>query len=103
VRYEDLLQQPDRVFAAVVRFCGLPFDEDRVHRAVTFSRFDELRRQEQAHGFRERRERASAPFFRRGRAGSGREELPDELAQRLVHAHRDTLRRLNYLQDDAAR
>lgn len=99
VRYEDLLQQPAVVFAGIVRFCGLVLDEERVRRAVRFSSFDELRRQEQTHGFRERQERASAPFFRRGRAGAGQTELPGELTQRLVRAHGDTLRQLNYLDD----
>jgi aryl sulfotransferase len=99
VRYEDLLQQPARVFTGVVRFCGLSVDEERVRRAVMFSSFEELRRQEQAHGFRERLEGATAPFFRCGQAGQGKENLPAGLARRLVEALGETMRRLRYLDD----
>jgi aryl sulfotransferase len=96
LRYEDMLRRPVEEFARVVRFCGLPFEEDRVRRAVLFSGFEELRRQEQAGGFRETPECASAPFFRRGQAGSGARELPADLADRLVETHGETLRRFGY-------
>jgi hypothetical protein len=97
VRYERLLDDPMEVFAGVVRFCGLPFDEDRLRRAVRFSSFSELRRQECAHGFRERPEYSSASFFRRGEAGRGARDLPRQLSQRLIEAHGAMLRRFDYL------
>jgi hypothetical protein len=96
VRYEDLLRNPAEVFAGVVRFCGLPYDEERVREAVAFSSFAELQRQERDHGFRERPEQSNAPFFRRGEAGRWAEELAPELARRLRDAHGGTLRRLGY-------
>jgi len=96
VRYEDLLRSPVEVFGGIVEFCGLPFDRERVLRAVAFSRFDELRRQEQANGFSERHERSSAPFFRLGRAGDGAEKLGAEMVQKLFDEHGAILRRLKY-------
>jgi aryl sulfotransferase len=99
VRYEDLRRQPEAVFADVLRFCGQPVDEERIRQAVAFSDFDELQRQEKAEGFRERSQRASAPFFRRGEVGSWRQELSPDLAQRLIAAHAPTMRRLKYLDD----
>jgi hypothetical protein len=62
VRYEDLLKNPVEVFGGVVRFCGLSYDENRVCKAVAFSSFEELQRQERASGFRERPEHSSEPF-----------------------------------------
>jgi hypothetical protein len=97
VRYEDLLRSPVEVFGGIVGFCGLPFDRERARRAVAFSRFDELRRQEQTNGFSERHERSSAPFFRLGRAGDGAEKLGAEMVQRLFDEHGAILRRLKYL------
>jgi aryl sulfotransferase len=97
VRYEDLLRSPVEVFGGIAEFCGLPFDEERVRRAVASSRFDELQRQERTNGFSERLERSTTPFFRRGRTGDGAESLPAELVQRLLDKHRYVLLRLKYL------
>ncbi len=103
VRYEDLRRDPAGVFSAVVRFCGLPLDGSRLRKAVEFSDFSELQRQEQRHGFRERPLRSSATFFRKGQIGSWREELPAQLADRIIQAHGDAMRRFGYLDQDVAR
>ena len=100
VRYEDLHRDPEQVFGEVVRFCDLPYDEARVHKAVAFSDFSELQRQEQTQGFRERSVQATGPFFRRGQVGAWREELPVELAQRLIETHGETMRRFSYLSEN---
>jgi aryl sulfotransferase len=97
VRYEDLRHDPERVFGEVVRFCGLPDEGPRLRKAIAFSDFAELRRQEQENGFRERLRVAAGGFFRRGVAGGWREELPAGLALRLVEAHHETMRRFGYL------
>jgi hypothetical protein len=102
LRYEDLLRNPAEVFAGVVRFCGLPYDEERVHRAVAFSSFEELQRQEREHGFRERLEQSSSPFFRHGAAGRWTADLAPDLALRLRQAHGGMLRRLGYLNEEPA-
>ncbi|MBI2299903.1 MAG: sulfotransferase domain-containing protein [Armatimonadetes bacterium] len=101
VRYEDLRADPCGVFGGVVRFIGLAFDAERVRRAVAFSGFDELRRQEEAHGFRERPAGGTDRFFRRGEVGGWRDELPDEIAQRIVAAHAPMMRRFGYLEGGA--
>lgn len=100
VRYEDLKKNPEMVFGDVVKFCGLKWDAERVRRAVVFSDFSELRRQEKANNFRERSMKASSPFFRRGEAGAWREELPNHLVKRLIDAHGETMRRFGYLDEN---
>jgi hypothetical protein len=55
----------------VVRFCSLQWDAERVRRAVAFSGFSELQRQEKANEFRERSPKASGAFFRKGVSVSG--------------------------------
>jgi hypothetical protein len=98
VRYEDLKRDPDCFFGEVVRFCGLPWDEERVKRAVAFSDFSELRGQEQSNDFCERL--SQTPFFRKGQVGSWREELPAHLVQRLIDVHGETMRRFGYLDEN---
>jgi hypothetical protein len=100
VRYEDLKRDPVGLFGEVVRFCGLPYDEERVARAVEFSDFSELQRQERTHDFRERPAKAQGAFFRRGQVGAWREELPTDLAHRLIDVHGETMRRFGYLDEN---
>jgi hypothetical protein len=97
LRYEDLLADPADAFAAMLRFAGLPCDEGRLAAAVAATRFEALQQQERERGFRERRQAATAAFFRQGRAGGWREALTAEAAARLVQAHGAMLRRLGYL------
>ena len=99
VRYEDLRQDAERAFGAVVRFCGLPDDAARVRKAVEFSDLTELRRQERENGFRERSPSTHGGFFRRGEVGSWHDELPLTLARRLAEVHRETMSRLGYLDE----
>jgi aryl sulfotransferase len=96
VRYEDLDADPERCFRGVLRFCGLDDDPGQVGKAVRFSSFSELRRQEAVAGFRERSPAAPGGFFRRGEVGSWRDELSPELAKRLVTAHGQTMSRFGY-------
>jgi len=97
VRYEDLRRAPEPVFSSVVRFCGLSYDGDRVRKAVAFSDFRELQRQERETGFRERPPAASAPFFRQGNSGAWRDCLTSDLIARIVGAHGAMMRRFGYL------
>jgi hypothetical protein len=97
VRYEDLHRHPAATLKEVVRFCGMPADDRRLRKAISFSTFAELRRQERADGFAERLGVTRTRFFRRGEMDGWRDELPEGLARRLIDAHRVTMRRLGYL------
>lgn len=97
VRYEDLKRDTQGQFRAILRHCGLQVDEERLRRAVEFSDFRELQRQERQGGFRERPAASTAPFFRSGRSGSWRDELPSHLVQQIIATHGPTMRRCGYL------
>ncbi|HAZ63090.1 MAG TPA: sulfotransferase [Armatimonadetes bacterium] len=102
VRYEDLRADTAGEFGAALRFLGEePEPEpERVARAVAFSSFKELRRQEEEHGFHERLAQSSGPFFRQGRSGGWREELSAELVAKVVDACGPLMQRLGYLDED---
>ena len=99
VRYEDLRRDPVQTFGDVVRFCGLPLDEACARKAIAFSDFSELQRQERAKGFRERSVNAPGLFFRRGQVGAWREELSIGLARRLIETQGETMGRFGYPTD----
>lgn len=99
IRYEDMQTDPHEAFARLIRTLNLPLDEQNLSKAVAFSSFDSVREQETAQGFRERPLRADAPFFRQGRSGHWRNELPHELVDRLINAHGEIMRRFGYLDE----
>jgi len=100
VRYEDLRADTVGVFGQVLDFIGVAVEPERLSRAVEFSRLEELQRQEAIAGFQERSPTASAPFFRRGEIGSWRQELGEDLVGQLKGAHRDTMERFGYLEQE---
>jgi hypothetical protein len=100
MRYEDMKLAPLKAFGALIEFLGLPKEMDRLKRAVRFSDFDELKRQEQSTRFVESRPDGKTPFFRDGRSGQWREVLTEAQINRLVEAHRPTLIAMGYLTPD---
>ncbi len=96
LRYEDMKAKPLKAFQKVTRFLKLPAPADRIAKAVRFSSFDEVARQERAGGFRER-VRDDQVFFHSGRVGGWRQQLTADQVARLIEVHGDVLRELGYL------
>ena len=101
VRYEDMQADPFATFTRAAAFLDLPHDPDRVSKAIRFSSFDELSRQEADRGFRERPQNAER-FFRRGTSGGWRDTLTAAQAERIAAAHGEVMRRFGYLDDRGA-
>lgn len=96
VRYEDMASRPLKAFGGVVEFLRLPKHMERLKRAVRFSDFKELSRQEREAGFKER-SRTAESFFRQGRAGAWRDSLPEALVASIVAEHGEMMSRFGYL------
>ncbi len=99
LRYEDLKLNPGETFRAAVRFVDLPDDIARVKKAIDFSRFEELRKQEEKDGFGEKMPRAKS-FFRKGEIGSWREVLTREHVAKIIADHGEVMRRFGYLDEE---
>jgi hypothetical protein len=95
VRYEDMIRKPEKTFRAITAFLGLKPPRKRFLRAIERCRFQELRKQEEVYGFKERV--CGEWFFREGRAGQWREILTPPQVERIVAAHRSTMQRFGYL------
>lgn len=98
LRYEDMLSAPLETFAKAVRFIGLEHHEEQIAKAIRFSSFETLQRQEERDDFRERSAVAER-FFRKGQSGGWREELTDEQATRIMDDHGAVMRRFGYLDE----
>ena len=96
VRYEDMKLRPLETFTEAVHFLRFQYDRQNIQTAIELSSFDELKRQEQAHGFREKY-LGDRPFFHKGKIGSWRQVLTADQAKRIVCDHRDVMGRFGYL------
>lgn len=96
IRYEDMLADPLPTFTRAAEFLELPHDPDRVSKAIRFSRFSELARQEEEKGFRERPQHTER-FFREGKSGDWRDKLTPSQANRVIADHGEVMRRFGYL------
>ena len=96
IRYEDCITAPVKTFREAFVAGGLCPSEAEVADAVARASWDRLKEQEAQAGFRERSGR-DVSFFRRGKAGSWKEELSPELAQRVARDHGEVMARFGYL------
>ncbi|MEQ8717485.1 MAG: sulfotransferase domain-containing protein [Acidimicrobiales bacterium] len=95
VRYEDCVSDPVATFGSALAFLGHRGTTERLEAAVEATSFQRLRAIEDAVGFSERPP-ASDRFFRRGRPGAWRDELPGPLAASLRGDHGDVMDRFRY-------
>ena len=96
LRYEDLRSKPFKEFSRIVKFLKIPANPERIKKAIRFSNFDEVSRQEKQGGFRER-VRADQTFFREGKVGGWRRSLSEAHVARLIEVHGEVLRELRYI------
>jgi Sulfotransferase domain len=98
LRYEDMLDNPEETFGALSRFLNVNPSKDRLQKAIEFSSFDTLKKQEEAKGFKEKSFNNDR-FFRVGKAGQWKEVLTDAQIDRIVSCHRDVMEEFGYLPD----
>lgn len=96
LRYEEIQEDAQACLTRILSFLDLPICENRVERAVDFSSFQQLQRQERKNAFLEKNPAASS-FFRKGVSGNWREELPEDLVNRIRYCHGTVMRRFGYL------
>ena len=97
MRYEDMLAEPKKAFAALARHLLINFTPQQLKRAIERASFARLQSQEREKGFRERPPTADASFFREGRAGQWKEVLTPGQVDRIVRDHGEQMRRFGYL------
>jgi len=99
MRYEDMLEHPHETFGGLARHLLLPATKDQLQLAIDRSSFDELKKQEDEEGYREKPD--SAPrFFRSGKAGEWRHTLTPAQVTKIVHDHHVQMQRFGYLTDE---
>lgn len=96
LKYEDM---PGN-FGQAVRFIGEELDEDRLAEAIEAVSFENVRKQEDEHGFVERPPHMKN-FFRAGKS-TWREVLTKDQVARIEGDHGETMQRLGYALGESA-
>lgn len=96
VRFEDLLADAAGTFFQVLRLLGWSGPREKLIAAVNAARFNELWRQEEAHGFTEASKKTGR-FFSHGTAGHWRNILTPAQAEDIETDHGEVMRKLGYL------
>lgn len=96
LKYEDMLANPQRCFRKIETLLGFKKDIKRLQKAIRYSSFSQLRKQEQAKGFVEKHENAGQ-FFRQGKQNQWREELSESQIKQIISDHREQMTRFKYI------
>lgn len=96
VRYEDLLSNPVAEFTKAIRFAGLQFTVSEIEKAVKFSSFTEVKKQEEIEGFKERSPSAEN-FFRKGIRDDWKKELTSKEVEEVLQNHSEMMKKYGYL------
>ncbi|WP_135502005.1 sulfotransferase domain-containing protein [Roseovarius aestuariivivens] len=95
LRYEDMLDTPHESFSEALEFLGITPDPDRLDRAIRFSSFDELSKQEEKSGFTERSPH-SERFFASGKSGGWKKDLSRDLIDKVRRDHKRMMKKYGY-------
>ena len=96
VRYEDMVMKSKEIFGSIVNWLELPYDEERIDRALKNSNFKTLQEMEQRDGFRERLQNCKQ-FFWKGKIGNYREHLTLEQIELLTGRFERLMSQLGYI------
>ncbi len=97
VRYEDMVCEPFQTFGKIISKLGFPKDDSRLRKAIDFSSFDILKKQELEEGFKERLGLTKGNFFNKGNIGTWRTILTDKQTYKIIEKHKEMLYRFGYV------
>jgi hypothetical protein len=93
-RYEDMREKPERTFRQIIEQVGLPFDHERMQKALELTDLERLRSVEKEQGFKESSPHAKDQFFGEGR---GRHKLTIRQRKRIEKDMGRQMKALGYL------
>jgi hypothetical protein len=102
MRYEDMLADPHGIFGGLARHLLMTPTDAQLDLAIQRSSFEELKKQEEKEGYREKPDSAKR-FFRSGKAGEWEKRLTRRQIRTIVQAHHEQMARFGYLTEDLAK
>ncbi len=96
IRYEDMQVDTAAEFEKVLHFCGVSVDKERLRKAVGYSDFKQLKKQEEKDGFKERSPKSTS-FFYSGKVGNWKDKLTDQQVKQIISVNGSMMKKLGYL------
>jgi len=96
IKYEDLSNNPEKHFGQIISVLGFEFDSERLKRAIKFSSFNELSKQEKQLGFVEKPSTADENFFRNGETNNWKRHLNSSQRKHLEQMQGEMMQKLGY-------
>lgn len=94
VKYEEIKENPKEMWKFILESLGYEYDEAKADRAHEMTSFDNLKKQEEANGFREC---THGKFFNKGIVGGYKEELTLEQQAKIEDAFGEMMTQWGYL------
>ncbi len=98
IRYEDMINDTFQTFLEALKFIGVDKTDDEIMKAIKFSSFDELQKQEMQKGFKEKSP-GSAFFFRKGKCGTWKDELSANQVSKIISKHSIIMKKYGYIDE----
>ncbi len=95
IRYEDMHANTFNTFKKAVTFIGLQASDDEIKTAIEKSRFENLKKQEEERGFREKNIKSEC-FFRKGLTGDWKNALNSRQINDIIRNHKKIMKRFGY-------
>nr|WP_186457653.1 sulfotransferase domain-containing protein [Nitrospirillum amazonense] len=95
VRYEDMFHGLGGILKTICQRLDLDYDDTAIAGAIEHSRFEALKSQEMANGFKEKMSK-SISFFSQGKTGTWRERLTPEQVLRIERDHGAMMAKFGY-------
>ena len=102
LRYEDMVNQPQRTFGAFARHANINATAEQVGQAIELVAFNRLQREEDAGHDGPRSSYSGEKFFRVGKTDQWREKLKPAQVERIVNDHGKWMERYGYLPEQAS-
>ena len=99
IRYEDMVSNKYDSFHKIIKYLSeidkTEINEKKLIKALKQTEFEELQKMEKQHGFREKLK--GDLFFRKGKTGEWKNELPEDLARKIEKIFHNEMIELGYL------
>lgn len=96
VRYEDMVTNTFQTFKSIIKFLGLPNSDEQIKKAIEFSSFEILKKQEEKNGFNEKSMKTKY-FFRKGKINEWKKKLKTRQIQKIINTHEKIMKQFGYL------
>jgi hypothetical protein len=96
VRYEDLLENTFEEVKKIADFAGLTRTDEQIMRVIEGTKFDNMQKKEKEHGMDGFKPKKGG-FFRQGKAGSYKKEMPENLQEEFMRQSRAEMSHFGYV------